>query len=110
MKHSTKHRNGLSVAHAADSTVRERLPNPVAASPARTELAGVAGTAPNRPTIGPAPAARLTESKPASRRPTHQEVERRAYELYLARQGRDGTAHDDWFRAERELSEGGQKA
>ena len=110
MKNSTKHRNGLSVAHTADSTLRERLPNPVAAAPARTELVSAVGAVPSRPIVAPASAARVTEPKPASRRPTHQEVERRAYELYLARQGRDGTAHDDWVRAERELSEGGLKA
>jgi hypothetical protein len=33
------------------------------------------------------------------------DVARRAYELYLQRQetGRDGTADDDWFRAESEV-------
>ena len=112
MKHSTKHRNGLSVAHAADSTVRDRIPHAAAAAPARTDLVGAAGNAPSRSIVAPAPApsARLTEPTTPARRPTHQEVERRAYELYLARKGRDGTAHDDWVRAERELSEGGLKA
>ena len=33
-------------------------------------------------------------------------VARRAYELYLARGGRDGEAMDDWLAAERELGEG----
>ena len=108
MKHSTKHRNGLSVAQAADSTVRDRIPH--AAAPARTELASAVAAVPSRPVVASTPVARLAEPKPASRRPTHQEVERRAYELYLARKGRDGTAHDDWVRAERELSEGGLKA
>jgi len=33
----------------------------------------------------------------------HQEIERRAYELYLQRGGGDGRAEEDWFQAEREL-------
>lgn len=35
--------------------------------------------------------------------PTHDEIRRRAYELYLARGGRHGMDHDDWYRAEQEL-------
>lgn len=35
------------------------------------------------------------------------EIERRAYELYLARGGADGHAEEDWLQAEREL-QGGQ--
>lgn len=33
----------------------------------------------------------------------HQEIARRAYELYLARGGGDGRADEDWFQAEREV-------
>jgi hypothetical protein len=36
--------------------------------------------------------------------PTREQIERRAYELYLARGGADGHDFDDWLRAERELS------
>ncbi len=39
----------------------------------------------------------------ALREPTHDEIARRAYELYRARGSRDGRASDDWLRAEREL-------
>ena len=33
----------------------------------------------------------------------HQEIARRAYELYLQRGGGDGFADEDWVQAEREL-------
>jgi hypothetical protein len=36
-------------------------------------------------------------------------IARRAYELYQARGGGDGRADDDWFAAERELSNGGRR-
>lgn len=35
--------------------------------------------------------------------PSHEEIGRRAYEIYLERNGRPGDALDDWLRAEREL-------
>ena len=34
-------------------------------------------------------------------------IAQRAYELYLARGGNDGQDQDDWYAAERELSENG---
>jgi hypothetical protein len=34
---------------------------------------------------------------------THEQIERRAYELYLARGDRQGDALSDWLAAEREL-------
>jgi len=37
---------------------------------------------------------------------THEEIARRAYEIYLSRGGRDGGAEDDWLRAEQELRHG----
>lgn len=33
----------------------------------------------------------------------HEEIARRAYELYLERGGADGHAEDDWLQAEREI-------
>lgn len=33
----------------------------------------------------------------------HQQIARRAYELYRERGGGDGRADEDWFRAEREV-------
>jgi hypothetical protein len=48
-------------------------------------------------------AARLTEPKSLSS-PTREQIERRAYELFVARQGRDGSAEQDWLQAERELA------
>jgi hypothetical protein len=35
--------------------------------------------------------------------PSHEEIRRRAYEIYLERDGHAGDALDDWLRAEREL-------
>jgi hypothetical protein len=36
-----------------------------------------------------------------SRQPTHQEIARRAYEIYKS--GKGGSQTENWFRAEREL-------
>lgn len=38
-------------------------------------------------------------------RPTAEEIRLRAYEIYVERGRTDGQEHDDWIRAERELSE-----
>jgi hypothetical protein len=38
--------------------------------------------------------------------PTHEQIARRAYEIFLARGGGHGRHEDDWFRAERELKLG----
>lgn len=37
--------------------------------------------------------------------PTHEEVQRRAYEIYLSQGGTDGRDLDNWLQAERELSQ-----
>jgi Protein of unknown function (DUF2934) len=36
--------------------------------------------------------------------PTHEQIEQRAYEIYLERGGEDGQALEDWLIAEEELS------
>jgi Protein of unknown function (DUF2934) len=36
-------------------------------------------------------------------KPSHEEIRRRAYEIYLERDGLPGDELDDWLRAEREL-------
>jgi hypothetical protein len=41
---------------------------------------------------------------PDPRRPTAEEIARRAYEYYEARGGAPGDPMEDWFRAERELT------
>jgi hypothetical protein len=38
------------------------------------------------------------------------DIAARAYELYLQRGDSDGSAHDDWYRAEQELRARGQTA
>ncbi len=42
----------------------------------------------------------------SSNEPAREEIERRAYEIYLAREGVHGYDQDDWLQAERELKEG----
>ena len=37
--------------------------------------------------------------------PSREEIVQRAYELYLARGGADGSEQEDWLRAERELQQ-----
>ena len=41
--------------------------------------------------------------------PTHEEIELRAYQIYLARGGAEGNDVEDWLQAERELLENYQK-
>ena len=51
----------------------------------------------------------IKESKPAEAAratPSHEQIARRAYELYLARGGEHGRHDDDWSQAERDLALG----
>lgn len=105
MAHRGKNRNGLSVAQGIDPAIRDPLARSGGAAlapPARNGVGGLSLSA-SPPESQSAAAPSLSEPK-GLRRPTHQEIERRAYELYLARQGRPGTPLEDWVRAERELS------
>jgi hypothetical protein len=43
------------------------------------------------------------EDTSANRAPSHEGIRRRAYEIYLERNGLPGDELDDWLRAEREL-------
>lgn len=47
--------------------------------------------------------AEADESPVANASPTTEEIEKRAYEIYIARAGDDGSALEDWLQAEREL-------
>lgn len=38
--------------------------------------------------------------------PTHEQIARRAYEIFLARGGQHGSSEQDWHQAERELKLG----
>jgi hypothetical protein len=49
------------------------------------------------------PIQRHAEETSASHAPSHEEIRRRAYEIYLERDGLQGDELDDWLRAEREL-------
>ena len=44
-----------------------------------------------------------SEDASANHAPSHEEIRRRAYEIYLERDGLPGHELDDWLRAEREL-------
>ena len=61
------------------------------------------------PTPTASPTMMTEQTSPASRNaphahhPTHEEIARRAYELFLARGGMHGHHEDDWAQAEREL-------
>jgi len=41
--------------------------------------------------------------------PAQEEIELRAYDIYLERGGKEGNAVDDWLAAEKELSESRQR-
>lgn len=72
----------------------------------RTTSSTTARTATTTTKASPvAPRVRVTRAaKPATAKPgpTQQDIERRAYELYL-RDGRHGNALEHWLQAEREL-------
>ena len=44
-----------------------------------------------------------TEDTSANHAPSHEEIRRRAYEIYLERNGFGGNELDDWLQAEMEL-------
>ena len=46
----------------------------------------------------------LKKAPGAKSAPTHEEIARRAYEIYLERGGTPGSELEDWTRAERELA------
>jgi hypothetical protein len=45
------------------------------------------------------------EVRPAESSPTREEIELRAYQIYMERGGADGQDVEDWLQAERELVE-----
>jgi Protein of unknown function (DUF2934) len=46
-----------------------------------------------------------SEPQAGERHPTHQEIEQRAYEIFVEGGGLHGNAFDNWLQAERELRE-----
>ena len=52
---------------------------------------------------GASPIRPNAEDTSANHEPTQEEIRRRAYEIYLERNGLPGDELDDWLRAEREL-------
>jgi hypothetical protein len=71
------------------------MTRPSAKAPATTEKA----TGKTPVTTTPAPTRNV---------PSHEQIARRAYELFLARGGQNGSPEQDWFQAERELRLGRQ--
>jgi hypothetical protein len=60
-------------------------------------------------TVAPArPVAVAAPAKPSAAKASHDQVCKRAYEIYLERcqRGKPGTAHADWAQAEAELNRG----
>lgn len=56
----------------------------------------------------PSPESAAPKVKKAAARkapPTHEQIAKRAYEIYLERKGAPGNPFEDWTRAERELNE-----
>jgi uncharacterized protein YndB with AHSA1/START domain len=70
----------------------------------RTEVASGPETIADKGT-GLAEASETTEDKIETAAATHDQIARRAYELYLERGEKLGSEHEDWLAAERELSE-----
>jgi len=52
-------------------------------------------------------APRATKQRTAKAAPTLEQIQVRAYEIYLERQGASGSQVEDWLQAERELLNGG---
>jgi hypothetical protein len=64
---------------------------------------------PTQPTTAQPQAESSRNAHTASRGgPTHEQIARRAYEIYLARGGMPGSPEQDWHQAERELKLGRQ--
>ena len=53
--------------------------------------------------LGTSPIQPHAEDISANQEPSQEEIRRRAYEIYLERNGLPGDELDDWLRAEREL-------
>lgn len=53
----------------------------------------------------PAPTATTMPTTVETRGPSNEEIQRRAFELFLARGRQHGRAQEDWLTAERELRE-----
>jgi hypothetical protein len=65
---------------------------------------GAKQSALNAPKLEARPSSNAATSHRAE--PTHEQIARRAYEIFLARGGAHGNPHQDWAQAERELKLG----
>ena len=80
-----------------ETSKKPRKKIPSAGAPKKKPVTTVAAKA---PAVSEAPGGTRAVEIPG---PTHSEISRRAYELYLAGGRRDGRAAEDWLLAEREL-------
>jgi Protein of unknown function (DUF2934) len=77
--------------------------SPMAKGRRKTDTGGVSG-----PRAVDTPIPDAGTATPAGHPPADRDrIAQRAYELYLERGGHDGQDQDDWYAAERELSENG---
>jgi len=53
--------------------------------------------------VEPVPNQPASDETRPNRAPTHEEISRRAYDLWVKRGGVGGNAQEDWLRAEQEL-------
>lgn len=68
---------------------------------------------PHAPPVTPSAMSKFIDARPvvdALAGPTKQQIRDRAYQIYLARNGRGGDAAADWLQAERELVAEARKA
>ncbi|HEY8207814.1 MAG TPA: DUF2934 domain-containing protein [Myxococcaceae bacterium] len=76
-------------------TTAEKTPTPVTAKAARpVQVSEKNELVPNQP---------ASDETRSNRPPSHEEISRRAYELWAKRGGMGGNAQEDWLRAEQEL-------
>src|SRR4051812_8836987 len=93
---------------AAPEPKQPQVPAPTAAAPAPVAPPAPVASAAPKPApaaAAPTPTAAKQEAKPG---PTHEQIARRAYEIYTARGADHGRHDDDWLQAERELKLGKQ--
>ncbi len=62
-----------------------------------------AGSTRTKAVKGAGPKARVASRSKARVRVTHEDISKRAYEIYLQREPHEGSPESDWYRAEEEL-------
>jgi hypothetical protein len=81
----------------------KELKRPARKSPPPTTTAATTGSG-SSTAVATMPPPRLAP-KPTSNRPTQEQIRLRAYQIFMARNGKAGDPAADWIKAERELIE-----